>query len=1056
MRLRLPEATTDARGVAELPFDLRPYDDGIYRLLLTTEGFEASGGRSVKARTGTLMSPATALLGYKADGDLDFIAHNGARTLSFLAIDRVLEPVALDGLTAVLVERRYVSTLVKRPNGTFAYQSVIKETEQERVPFALPANGADHVLPTSTPGRFALDIVDADGTRLCRTEFVVAGGANLAGNLERDAELDLKIDRREYRPGDDIALEITAPYAGTGLVTIERDRVYAFKWFRSHTNQAVARIRVPGDLEGNAYLSVAFVRDIDDEEIFVSPLSYAVAPFAINPDARRLDIALEAPKRIRPGGRLRIGYAASAPSRIALFAVDEGILQVANYATPNPLSAFLNKKALQVDTHQMVDLILPDYDVLRSVAAPGGGDVSRFLGANLNPFRRRSEPPVAFWFGIREAGPERREVDVAIPDYFNGELRVMAVGVAEERLGANSVPVTVRGPVVVTPNLPLAVAPDDVFELAVGVANNVEGSGPAAQVTVTAGLGSRLAGLSDLSDTLAISEGDEGRTSFRLRAAATPGAATVKLTARVGDTSVERTATMSVRPAAPFQTTVVSGFEADGDAVVSLPRRLFEEFADRLVTASASPLALADGLLAYLEGFPHACVEQIVSKAFPQLGLLRAPSFGIDQAQYRELFRATIEKLRPRQDASGGFRFWVTASEPAPFASVYVAHFLTDARDLGLPVPTDIGNRATSYLRRLAQADRGALGDFGLADARTRAYAIYLLTRRGRVTTNDLDALQGGLQARFEDAWRGDLTSTYMAASHALLRNHALARRLIGGYRFADSSSADTDFDTRLGRDAQYVYLIARHFPERLAEIDGDSVHRLVEPVFQNRFNTLSAAYTVLALGEIHRSVAGKGDLATPALVADDDPTALQHVATGPFARASVPVGVERLHIEMPSVGGLYYTVSESGFDIEPPSRALAAGIEVDRAYLDAEGEPVEAIRVGDELTVRLRVRTQGPRIANVAVTDLLPGGFEIVSESVRARYGPWSADYRDVREDRLVLYGSFDERVTEVRYRVKATNPGQYRAPGAHAAAMYHRGVRGHSAPGTLIVTGA
>ena len=1056
VRMSLAEATTDARGVAELPFDLRPYDNGIYRLLLTTEGFEASGGRSVKARTGTLMSPAAALLGYKTDGDLDFIALNGARTLSFLAIDRDLEPVALDGLTAVLVERRYVSALVKRPNGTFAYQSVVKETERERAPLALPASGTDHVLPTSQPGRFALEIVDADGTRLCRTEFVVAGAANVAGNLERDAELDLRIDRREYRPGDEIALEITAPYAGTGLVTIERDRVYAFKWFRSHTNQAVARIRVPPDLEGNAYLSVAFVRDIDDEEILVSPLSYAVAPFAIDPGARRLDIALEAPARSRPGGRLRIGYAASAPSRVALFAVDEGILQVADYTTPNPLSAFLNKKALQVDTHQMVDLILPDYDVLRRVAAPGGGDAGRLLGANLNPFRRRSEPPVAFWFGIQEAGPKVREVEVAIPDYFNGELRVMAVGVAEARLGAKSAPVTVRGPLVLTPNLPLAVAPNDVFELAVGVANNVERSGANPELTVTAGLPSRLAGVGDLSQTLVVGEGDEGRTTFRLRATSPPGAASVKLTARIAETNVERTATMSVRPATPFETTVVSGFEADGEALVAFPRRMFETFADRRVTASASPLALADGLLAYLEKFPHACVEQIVSKAFPQLGLLQAPSFGIDQAQYRELFRTTIEGLRPRQDASGGFRFWVTASEPAPFASVYVTHFLTDARDLGLPVPTDIGNRAAGYLRRLAQADRASLGDFSLGDARTRAYAIYLLTRRGRVTTNDLDALQEALQAKFADAWRGDLASAYMAASHALLRNHALARGLIDGYRFADSSSPDTDFDTRLGRDAQYVYLVARHFPERLAEIDGDTVHRLVEPVFGNRFNTLSAAYTILALGEIHRSLASTGDLATPTFVADGDPGAVQRVAAGPFARASVPLGVERLRIEMPSVGGLYYTASESGFDVEPPSRALAEGIEVDRAYLDADGEPVGTVRVGDELAVRLRIRTQGPRIANVAVTDLLPGGFEILTESVRARYGSWSADYRDVREDRLVVYGSFDERVTEIRYRVKATNPGVYTAPAAHAAAMYHRGMHGNSAPGKLIVTGA
>ena len=590
VRLRLAEVATDARGIAEIPFDLGAYDNGIYRLRLTTEGFEASGGRSVKARTGTLMSPATALLGYKADGDLDFIALNGERTVSLLAIDQDLEPVALDGLTAVLVERRYVSALVKRPNGTFAYQSVVKETERERAPLALPASGTDHVLPTSQPGRFALDIVDADGTKLSRTEFVVAGAANLAGNLERDAELDLTIDRREYRPGDEIALEITAPYAGTGLVTIERDRVYAFKWFRSDTNQAVARIRLPADLEGNAYLSVAFVRDIDDEEIFVSPLSYAVAPFAIDPGARRLDIALEAPARSRPGERLRIGYAASAPSRIALFAVDEGILQVADYTTPDPLSSFLNKKALQVDTHQMVDLILPDYDVLRRVAAPGGGDAGTLLGANLNPFRRRSEPPVAFWFGIQEARPEVREIEVAIPDYFNGELRVMAVGVAEAKLGAGSVPVTVRGPVVLTPNLPLAVAPNDVFELAVGIANNVEGSGAGAQLVVSTELPPRLAAVGEVSETLAIAEGGEGRTTFRLRATSPPGAASVKLTARIGETNVERTATMSIRPAAPFETTVTSGFEADGHARVAFPRRMFEQYADRRVTASASPL----------------------------------------------------------------------------------------------------------------------------------------------------------------------------------------------------------------------------------------------------------------------------------------------------------------------------------------------------------------------------------------------------------------------------------------------------------------------------------
>ena len=698
----------------------------------------------------------------------------------------------------------------------------------------------------------------------------------------------------------------------------------------------------------------------------------------------------------------------------------------------------------------MVDLILPDYDVLRRVSAPGGGDLGRLLGANLNPFRRRSEPPVVFWSGIREAGPEQRRVDVSIPDYFNGELRVMAVGAAETKLGAGQRPVTVRGPIILSPNLPLAVAPGDVFDVAVGVANNVEGVD--GEITVTAAGMDRLAAEDGIDRTVAVVAGGEGRVNFRLRATAPPGAASVTLAGRLGEVSVERRATLSVRPAVAFETSVSSGFDAGGRGVIRLPRRLHEGFARRRVTASASPLALADGLLAYLDTFPHGCAEQIVSKAFPQLGLLRSPTFGLDWRAYRTLFRATIDRLRPRQNADGGFLFWLTSAKSTPFASVYITHFLAEARALGLPVPDDMYARAGSYLRRLAGGDDSQF--FHLPAARTRAYAIYLLTLSGRVTTNNLDALQEKLEAHAEETWRADIVSAYMAASHALLRNDELADRLIDGYRLGETAKPDTDFDTRLGRDAQYIYLLAQHFPSRMARLDGDAVQRLVQPVFEDRFNTLSAAYTILALGAIHRSLAAQGRLSPPAVVAYGPDGPINVAVSGEvFARASLPVSVERLEISPSAPGGVYFSASESGFDVDVPTDRLAEGIEVDRVYLDEEGDPVGRIRVGDELTARLRIRSRGGRIGNVAVTDLLPGGFEIVTESVRNRYGRWAPVYRDVREDRLVLYGAFDGRVTEILYRVKATNPGEYTVPAAHAAAMYHRSIRGRSLPGRLVV---
>ena len=1052
--LELGETLTDEDGSAILSFDVGQYDDGIYRLLLTAEGFESGGGRGVKALAGTLMSPADALVGHKADGELDFISLDAQRTVRFLAIDRDLAPIAVDDVEAVLYERRYVSALVKQPNRTYAYQSVEKENELARTRFELPATGGDHLLPTARPGRYALELVDADGGKLSRVEFAVAGAANLAGNLERDAELDLKLDRREYRPGEEILLEITAPYSGTGLVTIERDRVHAFKWFRSDTNTALASIRIPDDLEGNAYVNVAFVRDFHSEEIFVSPLSYAVAPFVIGRAARRLDIDLTVADEIRPGERLVLRYATADPARLVLFAVDEGILQVAKYQTPDPLETFLRKKALQVETHQMVDLILPDYEVVRRARAPGGGDLARLLGANLNPFRRRDEPPAAFWLGVAEAGPEPRQVSLDLPDHFNGELRVMAVGVGADKLGARAIPVTVRGPLVLTPNLPLAVAPNDAFDLSVGIANQVEDSGTQAQIALTVTDLKRLVAEGDDRSTLAIAEGSEGRATLRLRAGTSPGAASLAVTARLGEETVRRQASLSVRPAVPFETTVASGFDADPDVRIEMPRRLHESFANRRITASASPLVLADGLLEYLDKFPHACAEQIVSKTFPQLGLMRSPAFGLDRVAYRTQFGETLTRLRGRQNADGGFRFWATSSEAAPFSSVYITHFLADARALGMAVPNDMLNRARDYLRRLA-GDTTSRSEADLPAARTRAYAIYVLTRDGAVTTNHLNALQETLQNSFDDAWRSDIASAYMAASHALLRNDTLAERLISGYSLGASSRPDTDFDTRLGRDAQYVYLLARHFPERMARLDGTAVRRLVEPVFENRFNTLSAAYTILALAEIHRMLEQQGALAPLAIVAGsaDGPVDIE-VAQGGFARASLPVAVDRVDIEA-GEGGVYFSASQSGFDVEVPTTRLAQGIEIDRVYLDAEGDPVNRVQVGDELTVRLRVRSQNGRIHNVAVTDLLPGGFEIITESVRDRYDRWTLDYRDVRDDRLVIYASFGESLTEFSYRVKATSPGEFVLPAAYASAMYHRSVRGRSVPGRITVDG-
>jgi hypothetical protein len=149
----------------------------------------------------------------------------------------------------------------------------------------------------------------------------------------------------------------------------------------------------------------------------------------------------------------------------------------------------------------------------------------------------------------------------------------------------------------------------------------------------------------------------------------------------------------------------------------------------------------------------------------------------------------------------------------------------------------------------------------------------------------------------------------------------------------------------------------------------------------------------------------------------------------------------------------LFHVVSQTGFDRADAAAAIANGIEVQRDYLNDAGSVVTSATIGDELTVRLRVRSMGQARSNIAVVDLLPGGFEVLSESVPRS---WSADHIDVREDRVIIYANFSSQVSEYRYRAKVTSAGSFVVPSATAASMYDRAIESRSAAGRFEVSRA
>jgi alpha-2-macroglobulin len=1090
----LTPTTTNASGEAEFDLGLERYARATYRLRVITEGFEAGGGRGVTAEAGAVVSNQPFLIGFKADGDLRYLAKDSERSVDFVAVGSEGTRVAARGLKLLRIRIQYVSVLTRQYDGTYKYQSVRKEVPVDSAAFAIAATGASRPLPTAEPGDFAYLVKDSVGVVLSRVEYNVAGAANLTRSLERNAELQLTLAKADYEPGETIELQITAPYTGAGLITIERDRVYAYRWFRATTTSSVQRITLPAGLEGNGYVSVSFVRDVNSDEVFTTPLSFGVAPFSVSLDSRKTAITLEAPQLVKPGDRFRVHYATNRPSRIAVYAVDEGILQVAGYRTPDPLGFFFEKRALQVRTSQILDLILPEFARLMAASAPGG-DAEGMLGRNLNPFKRRRDPPVAFWSGVRDAGPEGADFTFTVPDYFNGTLRVMAVAVNDATVGAAAAKSVVRGDFVLSPNVPLMVAPGDTFEVSVSVANNIQSSGAGAQIQVALQAPPSLQVIGPATTTLPIDAMREGSATFRLVAKDQLGNATLNFTTRLGDKSGKISASLSLRPAVPFRTSLAIGSLRSGRATAQVDRTLHTELRTVRAGVSVVPLGIARGLAQYLTTYPYGCTEQLVSQGVPAMVLSRRPEFGIRPAQANATLAKILDQLRARQNEEGAYGLWAANTHVDDYVSVYAQHFLLDAKERGFSVPTEVTTLGQRYLQQLAGSEGATL-----AEERTRAYAIYLLTRQGVVTTGVAMSLERRVRARYPNEWKEDVTGGFLAATYQLLRQETRANEIIDATSFGKRRANDYAFyDDGLTHDAILLYLTARHFPARLTDLRASAIDAIVGPIARGAYNTHSTAFAILALDAYVTAVGPEaaGRFTITEVLAGN---ARQNVALseGTFPEGPVTAGAKSVEFVSEADVPAFYQLLQSGFDRVVPTQALSEGLEVFREYTDRSGKVVTEVAVGDEVQVHLRFRALGDgQIPSVALIDLLPGGFEVVEErpveqemAQRApapssdeysegdegyegegegdgegyaedgwtatfgqAMGSWSPDYAEVREDRVNVYGVADQTAREFVYTLKATAVGSFAIPPAFGEGMYDRSVRAWSQPGRIVV---
>jgi len=1034
--------TTNSDGTAEYSLNLAKFEKATYRLSFYTEAFEKGSGRNVSAEAAVYVSPLPYLVGYKADGSLRYISRNTVRNLSIIAINPKTQKTNVNDLTLTISELRYVSALVRQPNGVYKYQSIQKEYPISSKQIIIPAAGLEYSLPTNTPGEFKLLITGPGDLEYNSLSFSVAGSENVQRSLNRTAELEITMNKTDFRNGEDIELMIKAPYAGSGLITIERDKVYTHRWFRSSGETSMQTITVPAELEGNAYVNVHYLRSQDSPEIFMSPLCYGAVPFSISRENRTNRVKLDIPGEAKPGEDFVIKYSTTRKGKIIVYAVDEGILQLAGYQTPDPLAFFFRKKALEVKTAQILDMVLPRYSIVQSLAAMGGGGGfdDEYLSRNLNPFKRKQNVPVAYWSGIVDAGPEVKELRYRVPDYFNGTLRVMAIAVSDGAIGAGEDRSLVRSTFIISPNAPMMAAPGDEFNISLTVTNNQKGIGDKGKVNLKAIPSQHLAISGNSEFNLNIAEGKDQTLTIPVKAAGPLGAAQIRFVASNNGETSELSAYMSVRPAVPFRVSLYSGVIKNKNAETAIDRNLYEEFNTRDVSLSYLPMGMAKGLSFFLNNFPYGCSEQITSAVFPFLYPQLFKELKYTKAQADEGINRAIGILQSRMKDNGTIGIWTSRSYDDPLITIYAAHFLTEARNANYYVSSTMMDKLLQACKNIASGSGTSYYDFT-----NRSYAIYVLTLNENVTTPLIESLKKDM-GRNEESQTG-LAGLYLAGSYALLQKTADASAILGKIKRVMARDKSFRYVDDLMYNSVYLNIVSRHFPQRLRDISESLLVDMAGQMEKQYYTTFSANHALMAINAYMKVVptAQTGRFTVQEVTKDNQRREIKPAGTTLF---SVPFSADAAKIALENKDNLnlFYQITAAGFDRELPAKEIKNGIEVYREFLDSSGRTVSSFKVGDEVTVKLNFRSlTNEEYRDIAIVDLCPAGLETQIESVRqasASRDGWSPDYVDIREDRLVIYGTVNTKVSSFSYRARAINSGTFTTPPLFAEALYDKSV--------------
>lgn len=1067
----LPQTASDGAGIATLRLDVgrRGQEAGFPLRLNTVVSVEEPGGRAVSESVRIPYRPRGLYLGTRPTFE-GRVGRGEPATFEIAAINAEGVAVSADIEWKLLAIDYHYDWY--REDGSWRWRRSRTVTTVNEGVLSTQAGATAEVTADGLDwGRHELVVTGPDGAEASRGFWVGWGGSVSDDGVEAPDRVEVSLVDQTIRPGSTAEFVIVPPYDGEAQIVVATDRVLSVNTRPVSAEGTRITLPVNEDWGEGAYVMVTVFTE-RDPILNARPRRAVGVDYApVDLSDRTFELTINAPDIVRPRREqlieVEIEGGPREPVWLTLAAVDEGILRLTRFQSPDPVDYFFGKKALGVELHDDYGRLLdPNLGLPAEVRT--GGDQLGGEGLSVVPIKT-----VALHSGIVDVGRSRSaKIRFELPD-FNGELRLMAVAWSEDGLGAAARPLTVRDPAPSDLILPRFMAPGDEAVVTASI-DNVELEGGAFNATVSA------AGPIDVADgeiTRTLPSGARADLPVRLEAG-DPGISRLRL-------SVDGPANYSVESEYLIETrspylpvTQVSSAMMAPDETFTLSPDLTEGLVPGTVamTVSFSSIPVdAGALYASLARYPYGCTEQAVSRALPLVYADELVALGADgeEGDARHEVQEAITLVLNRQSADGAFGLWREGDRNAsPWLGAFTTDFLYRAKEAGHAVPDEALERAYGALQQVASGDAWRVYGYdtdvwesrwhddtqGRLMQRSAAYAHYVLAKAGRA---DLSRLRY-LHDRELDAIESPLARAHIAAGLALMGDRA---RAVSAFDAAEAAlgyqNTGNYYQTPLRDTAALLALAAEaglmDRVERLAErLSAD----VPEP---DVLMTQEKAFLLLAVDALTGGDADAFRMRVQGLGRGNNNDRRYAIAESQIS--------ENVSFTYGGETPVYRTVFVTGAPAEAPP-PLSSRLSVEKRFATLRGGRVRLSDVdqGEQIVVVIEMDPGENRTNPLIIADLLPAGFEIETilrpadgrrENGDSGAFAWigeidAAKTAEARDDRFVAAIDVRQENATLAYVVRAVTPGQFAMPGVVAEDMYRPQVRARSAPGRITITPA